>query len=569
MNDYGLNEEQVRAIQAKSPTLVRASAGSGKTRCLIAKIRFILEQSKPESICAVTFTNKAANEMKERLKKHHDIKGMQVSTIHSMCVRIVNTFINLTPLKPRFSIYDDSDQLSLIRTIMKSRELPGRHNDMLSAISKAKSKQETESLEGEEKEVYETYQEILLKNNACDFDDLLIYADICLNNEKVKLYYSNLWHNILVDEFQDTSVLQFSIIKKLYDPYKTENLFIVADANQSIYSWRAARPDNIQDYVDTYKATICDLTYNYRSSSSIINYANKFLQFGKPMIPKTSMEGKVSFTAFENYDDEAEKIANACLKMGDFENTAILFRVNTRTIHFEKYFTMKKVPYKIVGALLFYKRRIVKDLLSYCKAAVNESDMESLLRIVNVPKRGFGAAKQEKLMMTGRFYLEECKADPRIAEFLDILRSIRNMKPYEAINEILYRTDYKGTLKETKEMILLESFLNIVYEFKTIDELILASTFIEEDSGHGVKLMSAHASKGLEFDRVFVVGVEHEVWPHKLSENPAEEKRLFYVACTRAKKWLNISYSKNRAYRGSIMPTGPSILLRVRPAFNI
>ena len=574
-----LDEEQLRAVTADSPTLVNASAGSGKTRCLITKIiRLIQQGADPASICAITFTNKAANEMKERLKSQCSapIKEIQVSTIHSLCVRVIKKFIHHTYLNLPFSIYDDSDQLSVVKTIIKSRELPRDPKEYVSAISNIKSRHSKDLLEEfhrysynndlDEKNlmtVYESYQQILFKNNASDFDDLLIYAHDCLRHTDCSNYFSNLWHHILVDEFQDTSLIQYKIINRLYNSKKTETLFVVADFNQSIYSWRGANPENINDFIKIYKPTICNLSYNYRSSSEIINHANKFLQYGEPMMAKSTTTGKVSFTQFSSQEDEAEQIANALLNKSDLENTAILFRVNARSLLFERAFSRRHIPYKIVGALPYYRRRVSKDLLCFCKASINRSDLESLVRVVNVPKRGFGEKKQEKLLNEGWPYLEEMALEmPRIQAFIKLLNQIQTQKPFDAINEILFLTDYRKSLNKESDFIMLDSFLNVISGFDTIEELILASTFLEEDTGHGVKLMTAHASKGLEFDRVLVVGVEDGTWPHRFSNNVNEENRLFFVAITRAKKSLNISYAKSKSYRGQTIPVFSSPLFK-------
>jgi DNA helicase-2/ATP-dependent DNA helicase PcrA len=560
---YGLNDEQWLAVTSKSPTIVNASAGSGKTRALIAKIRYLLDSSVlPRNILAITFTNRAANEMKERLKKHYsNLSGMQVSTIHSMCVGIIKKFIQHTPLKQPFSIYDDGDQMSVIKTVIKSRNLSLDPYETLSAISRGKAEETMNSFEKDLAIAFTAYQQILLKNNACDFDDLLIYAYQCLQHEDCQRYYSELWQHILVDEFQDTNTIQYKIILSMYDVTLTKTMLCVGDFNQSIYGFRGARPDNMKDFIKKYNPTICDLKYNYRSCSEIITHANRFLQYGKPMIPKTATQGMVSFTQFQSQEDEAEKIALVLQKWQDYENCAILFRVNARTIQFERVFTQKRIPYKIVGALPFYKRRIAKDLLSYCKASVNKSDLESLIRIVNVPKRGFGETRQEKLLLEGWPYLiKSAEEIPRVRGFIDLLDRIKKQSPLDAVNEILHHTDYRSTLKTDSDRIMLDSFLNVISGFDSIDDLILASNFIEQDTGHGVKLMSAHASKGLEFDRVFVVGVEEELWPHKLSENIAEEERLFYVSSTRAKTWINFSYAKSRLYRGTKLDVLPSYL---------
>jgi len=558
---YGLNDEQWKAIIAPSPIYLNASAGSGKTRNLIAKIQYLLDSDiSPENIVAITFTNRAAKEMKDRLSSKANITGMQISTIHSMCVRILKKFYEHTYLKIPFSIYDDSNQLSIVKTIVKARNLPGDPYEYLGTIGKAKS--EGVKPGGEDVlTVYNKYQEILKQNNACDFDDLQILAYECLKHEDCKKFYSGLWQHILVDEAQDTSKIQYDIITSLYNPQKTLTMFMVADINQSIYSWRGAQPENINKFIKDYKANALYLTYNYRSCPEVIAHANKFLQFGKPMIPKSNTLGKISFTQFLNQDDEASKIADAISKMDNIEDTAILFRVNSRSLLFEKAFAQRKIPYKVVGALPYYKRKVVKDLLSYCKASLNRSDTESLIRIVNTPKRGFGEAKQEQLLQKGWAYLEETAEEMSSIRYLiTLLNDIKNKTPVEAVQEVLHRTEYKKTLDKENDLTMIDSFIDVASGFNNTEELILASTFLEEDSGHGVKLMSAHASKGLEFDRVFVVGVEEDLWPHAKAPDVLEEKRLFFVAVSRAKRYLNLSYSKSRLYRGQQIAVRPSNL---------
>ena len=248
-------------------------------------------------------------------------------------------------------------------------------------------------------------------------------------------------------------------------------------------------------------------------------------------------------------------------KMDNTEDTAILFRVNSRSLLFEKAFAQRKIPYKVVGALPYYKRKVVKDLLSYCKASLNRSDTESLIRIVNTPKRGFGEAKQEQLLQKGWSYLEETSEEMSSIKYLiTLLDDIKNKTPAEAVQEVLHRTGYRKTLDKENDLTMIDSFIDVASGFNSTDELILASSFLEEDNGHGVKLMSAHASKGLEFDRVFVVGVEEDLWPHAKATDVLEEKRLFFVAVSRAKRYLNLSYSKSRLYRGQQIAVRPSNL---------
>jgi DNA helicase II / ATP-dependent DNA helicase PcrA len=560
VNQYGLNEEQWRAITCPSPVFCRASAGAGKTRCLVSKIQYLVDSGiSPESICAITFTNKAANEMKERLKGYTDVSRMQISTIHSMSVRIIKAFVHSTYLRIPFTIYDDGDQLSIMKTIVKSKNLPGDPYDYLSAISKCKS-EDRAPVDKDYLAVFEQYHEILKKNNACDFDDLLIFARNCLKNEQCQQYFSSKWQHILVDEVQDTSKIQFEMVTLLYTN-KTKTMFLVGDENQSVYGWRGAYPQNIEKFVKDYNAHTCQLTYNYRSCPEVISIANGFQQFGKPMISKSSQAGKVSMTVFDSQQDEAEKIALAIQQMGNYEGTAVIYRINTRSLLFEQTFSKYRIPYKVVNELGFFQRKVCKDLLAALKAANNENDRESLSRVINNPKRGFGDAKKEQLLLHGRGYAKEvAKEMPQIQSFLDLLTDIKGVPPAPALEEYLNKTQYMAGIEKDSDRFMIESLRDAIVEYDTVEELILASTFLERDAGKGVNLITAHGSKGLEFDRVFVVGLEEGLWPHKNSVDIDEERRLFYVATTRVRKFLNISYSQSRMYRGTSITVSPSQL---------
>lgn len=561
MNKYNLNSEQWEALQTPSPVYLNASAGGGKTRCLIEKIHYILDSGAPvESILAITFTNKAAKEMRERLGGACDVKKMQISTIHSMCVRIIRKFIGYTYLKQPFSIYDGSDQMSVVKTIVKANNLPEDPYEYLSFISRKKSGNAREG--GDDFElVYKEYQEILKQNNACDFDDLQILACDCLQHDECRSFYNNLWRHILVDEFQDTSTIQFKLIDLLYNPLVTKTLWAVGDYNQSIYAFRNARPENINDFIKNYKANVRHLTYNYRSCSEVIAHANKFLQFGKPMVPKAPVGGKISVTEFPSYEEEAEQIARALMQMGNYQGTAIIYRVNTRSIFFEQAFAKYRIPYKVVNELAFFQRRVSKDLLAALSAANNPDDRNSLARVINTPKRGFGDVKKTRLLKEGRPYLEGIMDEvPLVKEFMHLLDDIRGMKPAEAMTEYLNRSGYRSTIEKDSDRYMVEALQDVVVNYDTVEDLILASSFLEQDAKDGVNLITAHGSKGLEYDRVFVVGVESGLWPHKNAEDIAEENRLFYVACTRAKRYLNISYAKRKTFKGNPIEMFPSPL---------
>jgi DNA helicase-2/ATP-dependent DNA helicase PcrA len=564
MNDYGLNHEQWESINLKGPcSFTLASAGSGKTKCLTSKVRHIIDSKigTPETILAITFTIKAANEMKERLKKHVDVSKMQISTMHSMCVKIIRAFIHLTYLKMPFTIYDTSDQLSIVKTIVKARNLPGNPFDYLSEIGKSKSL----GIEPEDQTfliIYKQYQEILKQNNAADFDDLLLLAFECLKNEACKNYFSNKWQHILIDEFQDTSLLQLNLIMSLYTD-KTKTIYATGDPNQSIYKFRNARPENITEFIEKYKANTINLTYNYRSCQEVIDIANNFQQFGEPMVPKTSLKGKVSVASFGSYEDEAEQIAQAIMKLGNYGSTAVIYRVNGRSLLFEQTFSRYRIPYKVVNDRPFFQRKVVKDLLSALKSANNLEDRESLSRIINHPKRGFGDAKKEKLLMQGRAYAESIAEEmPQIKDFLGLLGDMKGLPPSAALDEYLNRSGYVSSIEKDTDRYLIESLKDAVANYDSVEELILASSFLEKDNDgeNAVSLITAHGSKGLEFDNVFVVGVEEGLWPHKYSDDLDEESRLFYVSLSRAKICLNISYCASRLFKGSLISVSPSYL---------
>jgi DNA helicase-2/ATP-dependent DNA helicase PcrA len=478
---------------------VNASAGSGKTRCLIEKIHYLLDNgADPSSIVALTFTNKAAKEMKERLQKYCDVNKMQISTIHSACVKIIHKYLRYTYLKSPFSIYDGSDQLSVVKTIVKAKEFPGDPYDYQGYISRVKSGNIIQNVQDDFKKVYEEYQEILKQNNAADFDDLLILAYECLQHADCKKFYSNLWRHILVDEFQDTNKIQFEIIMAIYDPGITKTLFAVGDMSQAIYGWRQARPENINDFIRDYKANVKYLTYNYRSCSEIIAHANGFQQFGQPMVPKTPITGKISVTEFPSQEEEAEQIALALLKMGNYNNTAIIYRVNTRSLLFEQTFARYRIPYKVVNDLSFFQRKVSKDLLAALSAANNPEDRTSLARIINTPKRGFGDAKKARLLKEGRPYLDSVIKDlPLVKSFMNTLEEIKGKAPSEALATYLYRSKYRENLEKDSDRYMIESLQNMMVKFDSVEDLILASSFIEKDSGTGVNLITGHGCKGL------------------------------------------------------------------------
>ncbi len=616
-----LNEEQARAVTHTSgPALVLAGAGSGKTRVITYRIAYILEHknTKPYHILAVTFTNKAADEMKERLYTlvRGSIKGIWMGTFHSICARLLREFASQTPYSKNFVIYDTQDQSNLIKNILKDFEIKEKDLDFYYAhrtISNLKNRlideyeykpydYKTELL----KNVYEEYQRRLQENDAMDFDDLLCNLYILLDtNNEVRDKLNDRFRYKLVDEYQDTNKSQYQILKKLSEKYK--DIFVVGDDDQSIYGFRGADIKNILDFEDDFpNSKVYKLERNYRSTKKILEVAsnvvkNNRFRKGKTLWTEQEEGEKVVLFSALTEKEEAARIVSFLkeeLKKYDKKDILIAYRTNAQSRVIEDALLKENIPYVIVGGVKFYQRKEIKDILSYVKFVVNKNDTISFFRILNTPTRGIGKVAREKIEITARnknisLWEASCQLagqEPNVANFV---RLIRDLDKIERIDELIVgiveRTKYIDILKE-KDTIESESrieniqeLLSAVYEFTEsagthapadyLNEVSLKTDIDSWSRADSVNLMTLHNTKGLEFEVVFIVGIGEGLLPHYRSikeGNIEEERRLFYVGITRARKKLILSYSLSHgAGWGSGRPIVPSQFLKELPSDSI
>ena len=628
----GLNDKQYEAvINTEGPCLVIAGAGSGKTKVLTHKIAYLIQEKKvlPWNILAITFTNKAANEMKERIAGlvGDAAKDMWIGTFHSICVRILRKFIDRIGFNSSFIIFDTSDQKSLVKRCLKELDIDDKilgDKTCLYEISNAKNEMlEPDNyrakVHGDFKRekianVYELYQKKLKENNAIDFDDIINFTiKILLENPDVLEYYTNKFKYILVDEYQDTNKSQFTLVTMLAS--KHGNITAVGDNDQGIYSFRGADITNILNFEKDFPGTkIIKLEQNYRCTGSILNIANEVIKNNEVKYEKKlwteNEEGELpKVYCSDNEYDEGRYIVEQIehlrrqekYKYSDF---AVLYRMNTQSRAIEDILRREMVPYKIVGGLKFYERKEIKDIISYLRLVQNPSDNISLNRIINEPKRGIGRTSLETVEQTaGQFNtsmyeviknannygLNRVYTNSR--EFVNCIEEFiaqkNNLKISELIQKILKDTGYLKTLEdentdETKNRIAnLEEFLNVAIEFEeesaenTLNEFLEGITLSSdldniEETDESVTLMTLHSAKGLEFPVVFLVGMEEGVFPGYKSigedKEIEEERRLCYVGITRAKERLFLTRSKQRTTFGSTTYNQPSRFLKEIPA---
>ena len=598
-----LNKEQLEAVKyTDGPLLILAGAGSGKTRVLTTKVAYLVKEKKvsPYNILAITFTNKAANEMKERLTKMlGNIYGMQVSTFHSFGLRIIKENYDVLGYNKNFTILDSDDTLTVIKKIMKELNIdPKIYNPkaIKNSISGAKnelinsyeySKYVGSNFEEIVDQVYKKYEEKLLTNNSLDFDDLLILPIKLFNSHPDILEkYQNLFEYILIDEYQDTNRAQYILVKMISAKYK--NICVVGDDAQSIYSFRGANYRNILNFEKDYKdAKVILLEQNYRSTSNILNSANNVIKNNKNGKEKNlwtlNGEGdKVKYHTAHDEKDEArytvKEIVNLINNGEELSEIAVLYRTNAESRNVEEYLRLENIPYKVVGSFYFYSRKEIKDLIAYLKLIYNSSDDVSLNRIINVPKRGVGLKTLANL--NTKAYIENKSIYDVIdsgkeLEFKKIIEDIKlkseNLSLTELIDLIL---DKSGMLEELKSEKSIEADIRIenLEEFKTItknfeekngvvslDEFLSEISLVSDveeykNNKEVVSLMTVHSAKGLEFNNVFVIGLEEGLFPHKNSlmsdDEIEEERRLCYVAFTRAKKHLYLLNATKRTIFG-------------------
>ena len=613
----GLNDKQKEAVLAtEGPCLVIAGAGSGKTKVLTHKIAYLISEKnvKPYNILAITFTNKAASEMKQRVEKIvGDVaQEMWMGTFHSICVRILRRFIDRIGFDTSFLIFDTSDQKTVVKECLKALNIDDKafsDRSVLSEISNAKNEMLTPKAyqakySGEfrkEKigQVYELYQKRLRENNAIDFDDIINYTiDILSENPDVLQYYTEKFKYVLVDEYQDTNKAQFTLVTILASRYG--NITVVGDNDQGIYSFRGADISNILNFEKDFPGTkIIKLEQNYRCTGNILKAANAVIRHNENKYEKKlwteNEEGSLPclYQAEDEYD-EANYVVKQIehlkteeyLKPKDF---VILYRMNAQSRAIEDILRRENIPYKIVGGLKFYERKEIKDTIAYLRLIHNTSDNLSLKRIINEPKRGIGKTSLDKIQeisdKTGtsmyeiikhaeEYDLNRVKANAE--EFINLIEKLRLKKQElsisELLKEVLNKSGYtralelENTVEAETRMQNLEEFLTVAIEFEEesadntlpefLESITLSSDVDEmQDEDNTVTLMTLHSAKGLEFPVVFLVGMEEGIFPgYKSIGEPKEleeERRLFYVGITRAKQFLHLTCAKHRTIFGS------------------
>ena len=613
----GLNDKQYEAVvNTEGPCLVIAGAGSGKTKVLTHKIAYLIKENNvlPWNILAITFTNKAANEMKERIVSivGEDAKDIWMGTYHSICVRILRRFIDRIGFESSFIIFDTSDQKTLVKTCLKELNIDDKlftDRGVLTEISNAKN----EMLEPEQyaaratgdfrKEkiavIYELYQKRLRENNAVDFDDIINYTiKIFRENEDVLEYYANKFRYILADEYQDTNKSQFTLIKMLASAYG--NITVVGDNDQGIYSFRGADISNILNFEKDFPGTkIIKLEQNYRCTGNILKAANAVIKnnevkYKKQLWTENEVGNLPKVYQAENEYDEASYIVEQINKLRreeyfKYSDFAILYRMNTQSRAIEDIFRREDIPYKIVGGLKFYERKEIKDIISYLRLIQNPSDNLSLKRIINEPKRGIGKTSLENIEQIAnvneismyevikdadKYGLNRVFLNSR--DFINVMEELRHKKDELVISELIKQTlkktgytkalEDENTIEAENRIENLEEFLTVAMEFEGESADNGLSEFLEgitlssdidnmEESDESVTLMTLHSAKGLEFPVVFLVGMEEGIFPgYKSISEPKdleEERRLCYVGITRAKQYLFLTCSKQRTIFGS------------------
>ena len=604
MNLNELNKEQKEAVlTTDGPILILAGAGSGKTKVLTTKIAYLIEEVgvNPSNILAITFTNKAAKEMKERLQKLVGVisKYSQVSTFHSFGLRILRENSEKLGYVSNFIILDSDDSLSVVKKVLKELNLdPKQYNPNAIRNKISSCKNELVTPEDYEKyaigdyekvvlKVYQKYEKILKRNNSIDFDDLLILPiKLFREHPSVLQAYQEKFKYILIDEYQDTNEAQYILTKMISAKYK--NICCVGDNDQSIYSFRGANYRNILNFEKDYQnAKVIKLEQNYRSTSTILDAANCIIKNNTERKDKnlwsTKGEGdKITYFRAFNEKDEAfyviREIKNIINKGVDYQNIAVIYRTNAQSRVLEEELLSSNIPHHIVGGTGFYSRKEIKDLLAYLRLIYNEKDNISLTRIINVPKRGIGlksisnlSDKADSLDISMYDAITSGKEYEFKKMIEDLKRVSENLTLTELVDKVLDVTGMKKELEDENTLVSegrlenLEEFKSITKTFEERDGIVSLEEFLLETSlltdvneykndPNRVSLMTVHSVKGLEFDYVFVVGLEEGIFPHvnSLMDNSEleEERRLMYVAVTRAKEKLFLVNSRMRTLFG-------------------
>ena len=641
----GLNREQQEAVlQDRGTILVLAGAGCGKTKVLTTRIANLVQSGiSPYEILAVTFTNKAAKEMVQRLSKmvgEDNAKKMWIGTFHSISGRILRTDIEDyrdeegRSYDNKFVIYDDDDTTKLLKNAIKTCNLDEKIYQpklVKTIISNAKNKMQdaytyatrARDFRSEKyAQIYMEYQKQLMSNNALDFDDMLVLAVKLLeNNEKVREKYFRRFKHILVDEFQDTNLCQYKMIKSIYTNDKDEeeippekSLCVVGDVDQSIYSWRGADYKIILNLQSTFRKThLIKLEQNYRSVGTVLEAANAVICNNKQRISKNlySNLGRGHEISLYQANDEADEALNLIREVKRLSLTeslsdmAVLYRTNSQSRAIEEACMANNIPYKVVGGLKFYDRKEIKDIVAYLKLIYNTSDSQSLRRIINVPKRSIGPATVEKLLEISTksemkfmdILAEIDKYDEfsagvkvKLTEFYNMISDFKDafnkMDLPAFVGYVIDKSGYMQDIKNNEDETTIETktdnlqeFISVAKEFQPTDTDILGE-FLSQvslvsdidsyvDETKALTLMTLHSAKGLEFDTVFLSGLEEGIFPHSRSLNSPsemeEERRLMYVGITRAKKNLYLSYAKRRKMWGDYKYYNPSRFLQEIP----
>ncbi len=610
-----LNGKQKEAVMhIDGPLLILAGPGSGKTRVLTNKIAYLIENNHamPIQILAITFTNKAAKEMKDRVYKlvGKSAFDVQLSTFHSFGLRILRENYQELGLNKTFTIIDESDSLSLIKKILKDLNIDEK---MLSPkyvknrISSSKnslidvleySKYSKGDIEEKVYEIYKKYQELLIKNSSVDFDDLLFMpVKLFRKNKQILEAYQELFKYIFIDEYQDTNEAQYVLAKMIASKY--QNITVVGDESQNVYSWRGANYKNILNFEKDYKnVTTILLEQNYRSTKTILNAANDVIKNNKERKEKNlwtnnDLGEKIKYIKAIDEKDECRIVIEEIKKLNhkiELKDMVVLYRTNAQAQIIERIFLENNIPYKIVGAYTYYSRKEIKDLLAYLKLINNTKDDVSLIRCINTPKRGIGKKTIEDLELEAKRQnksLFDVIKDGKEGTFKKIIETLikskDNISLTELVDLILTKTgmidEYKkeNTIESISRVENLNEFKSITKEFEeetgniSLEDFLLEISLVSDINENkseinGVSLMTLHSAKGLEFSLVFVIGLEDGIFPHINSldslEDLEEERRLFYVAITRSKEYLYLLNAKTRLLFGSKTINPPSRFIK-------
>jgi len=604
-----LNQEQKSAVQSiYGPVLIVAGPGSGKTRVLTHRIAYLIQKNVPaENILAVTFTNKAAEEMRERvknlLKSYKTLPS--IGTFHAICLQILRREIDKLGYQKNFVIYDEADQLSLIKQIIKDLQMDaGQIKPAVFKENISRAKDELISAEDYQNEaneywpkivakIYVKYQEALKKANTLDFDDLIMLTvQLFQKHPAVLEKYQDKWHYILVDEAHDTNLGQYTLTNLLAQKHK--NLCLIADPDQSIYSWRGADFRNILNFEKDYpKAKIILLEENYRSTQNILSASRHIIAKNrerkeKNLWTKNPIGEAIQIIEVKDEQEEGEfiiqEMENLFAQGLNPKDFTVLYRTNAQSRAIEESFLKANFPYKIIGTVRFYERKEIKDILAYLKLLINPNDLVSLNRIINVPPRKIG--KTTKDLLYNKLQMTDYKLNNGAFEnfnglIIDLRQASQKLPLTKLINLVIQKTDYEKYVRDKSEdgerrWENIQELFTVASRYdktkpplglqKFLEEITLLSSHDEvEKEKDLVNLMTLHCAKGLEFPVVFMVGLEEGLFPHSKSildpEQMEEERRLCYVGLTRAKQKVYLTFAQKRRIYGSVMVNPPSRFL--------